>query len=167
MNRVTLIGNLGRDAERLSTQGGTTILKFSMATTRRVKRDEQWEDEVEWHRVVVFGRTAEAIADYMVKGKQVGIEGRLHTSSWERDGKKHYMTEVVAENVELLGGPRDSGGDRAEPRPKQRSTSRSGGSRGGGGRRQGPTDDGMGQDVEPDPPPSGPGAQFSEDDVPF
>jgi len=114
MNRVTLFGRLGKDPE-LKQAGGTSILKFSLATSERKKQGEQWIDHTEWHSVVVFGKRAEALSRLLAKGSRVLVEGKLRTSSWEKDGQKQYKTEVIADDVELLDGKRDAAPRRAAP----------------------------------------------------
>jgi single-strand DNA-binding protein len=108
MNRAILIGNLGGDPEITHTNGGTTIAKFSMATTesRTDKKSGIKQKYTEWHRVIVFGRLAEICGEYLYKGKQVCIEGRIQTNSWEKDGITRYSTEIIASNMEMLGGKR-------------------------------------------------------------
>ncbi|MFN3321944.1 MAG: single-stranded DNA-binding protein [Bryobacteraceae bacterium] len=105
VNKVILVGHLGRDAETKFTPSGQSRTTFSVATNRRIK-DQQtgdWRDETDWHNVVLW--RAENLANYLTKGTQVYIEGRLQTRSYDdKDGKKMYMTEVVAEEVILLGG---------------------------------------------------------------
>src|SRR2546422_10098052 len=105
VNKVILVGNLGKDAETKFTQGGTAVTKFTIATGRRWKDKQsgEWKEETDWHNVVLW--QAENLANYLLKGKQVYVEGRLHTRSYDdKDGKKQYFTEVVAEDVILLGG---------------------------------------------------------------
>jgi single-strand DNA-binding protein len=105
VNKVILVGHLGKDAETKFTQGGTPVTKFSIATGRRWKDQQsgEWKEETDWHNVVLW--RAENLANYLLKGKQVYIEGRLQTRSYEdKDGKKQWFTEVVAEDVILLGG---------------------------------------------------------------
>jgi single-strand DNA-binding protein len=105
VNRVTLIGHLGRDAEMTVTSSQTAITKFSVATSRRWKDSAsgEWKEETNWTSVVLW--RAENLAPYLTKGKQVYVEGRLQTRSYDdKDGKKVYTTEVVAEDVILLGG---------------------------------------------------------------
>lgn len=112
INKVILVGNVGRDPELRYTQSGTAVANFSLATNRRRKVNEQWEDETEWHRLVAWGRTAEVVNQYGGKGKQLYVEGRLQTRDWEdRDGNKRYTTEVVVEELKLLGGRVEGGGD--------------------------------------------------------
>jgi len=105
VNKVILLGNLGKDAETKFTQGGTPVTKFTIATGRRWKDQQsgEWKEETDWHNVVLW--RAENLANYLLKGKQVYVEGRLQTRSYEdKDGKKQWFTEVVAEDVILLGG---------------------------------------------------------------
>ncbi len=116
VNKVILVGNLGKDAETKFTPSGIARSNFSIATSRRWKDQSsgEWKEETEWHNVVLW--RAENLANYLLKGKQVYVEGRLQTRSWDdKDGQKKYMTEVVAEDVVLLGGRGDSapagGGD--------------------------------------------------------
>ena len=116
LNRVLLIGNLGRDAELRFTPSGAPVATFSMATT------ETWKDKTgakqertEWTRVVLWGTAAEAVSKYLTKGKSVAVEGKLQTRAWEKDGVKRYSTEVKADRVVLLGS-RD-GSDQHEATP--------------------------------------------------
>jgi len=109
VNKVILIGHLGRDAETKFTPAGVAVTKFSVATNRRWKDQQtgEWKEETDWANVVLWRQ--ENLANYLTKGKQVYVEGRLQTRSWDdKDGKKQYMTEVVADDVLLLGG-RDGG----------------------------------------------------------
>lgn len=114
VNKVILVGNLGADAEQRATAQGTTVVSFRMATTERYRdRDGQMRDDTEWHRVTLFGRVGEAIAQYLVKGKQIYLEGKLRTRQWDdKDGNKRYTTEVIGDRVVLLGGG-SGGGSRA------------------------------------------------------
>jgi single-strand DNA-binding protein len=111
LNKVMLIGNLGRDAETKFTPSGVPVTTFSLATTRRWKDQQsgEWKDQTEWHRIKYW--RAENVANYLTKGKQVYVEGRLETRSYDdKDGKKVYTTEVVCEHLVLLGGRQDSAG---------------------------------------------------------
>lgn len=111
VNKVFLIGNLGRDAETKFTPSGVARTTFSVATTRRIKDNQtgEWKDETDWHNIVLW--RSENIANYLTKGKQVHIEGRLQSRSYDdKDGNKRYVTEVVAEELMLLGGRGESGG---------------------------------------------------------
>jgi len=110
VNKVLLLGNLGRDPELRSTPKGNHVLNFSMATTRRWKDRETDEvhDQTDWHRIVVWGRQAEVLSEYLKKGSQVHVEGRLQTQSWtDNDGAKRYTTEIVASRIQMLGRPED------------------------------------------------------------
>lgn len=126
VNKVILIGNLGSDPELRYTTGGTPVAELSIATNRRYKaKDGDWKDEAEWHKVVVWGKQGENCKEYLAKGRTVYVEGYLKTTSWEgKDGVKRYKTEVVAEQVQFLGGRdggsgggsgRNSGGDDPPP----------------------------------------------------
>jgi len=110
VNRVTLIGNLGRDPEVRTTPNGTKVATVSLATTARWRDAETKEarERPEWHRIVLWGRNAEIVAEYCTKGSQLYVEGPLQTRSWnDRDGMKRYTTEVVARRVQLLGRAED------------------------------------------------------------
>ena len=106
VNKVILIGNLGKDPEVKYTPAGMAVANFSLATNERYKDKEgQWQDRTEWHNVVAWQRLAEIAGEYLKKGRSVYIEGRLQTRSWDdKDGQKHYKTEVVANDLVLLGG---------------------------------------------------------------
>jgi single-strand DNA-binding protein len=111
VNKVILVGNLGRDAETKFTPGGSSVTKFSVATGRRWKDQQsgEWKEETNWSNVTLW--RAENLAPYLTKGKQVYVEGRLQTRSYEdKDGKKVYATDVVADDVILLGGRGEGGG---------------------------------------------------------
>jgi len=97
LNKVMLIGNLGQDPEIKYSPSGTAIANLRIATTENKKgKDGSWEEQTEWHRVVMFGKTAETCKNYLHKGSKVYIEGRLQTRSWDdKDGQKKYMTEIV------------------------------------------------------------------------
>jgi single-strand DNA-binding protein len=109
VNKVIIIGRLGRDPEVRYTPDGTAVANFSVATSQEWKDKTSGEkkEKTEWHRVVAFRKLAELCGEYLAKGRQVYIDGRLQTRSWEKDGQTHYMTEVVANDVQFLGG-RDS-----------------------------------------------------------
>jgi single-strand DNA-binding protein len=113
VNKVILIGNLGKDPEVKYTPQGTAVAKITLATNERFKgKDGQWQDRTEWHNVVLWQRLAEIAGEYLKKGGKVYVEGRLQTRSWDdkTSGQKKYMTEVVANDLVLLGG-RGEGGD--------------------------------------------------------
>jgi single-strand DNA-binding protein len=113
INHVVLVGRLTRNAELKYTTSGGAVSKFGLAINQRRKKDDQWVDEAHFFDVVVWGKTAEALNQYLVKGKQVGIEGQLRQSRWEQDGQARSRVEISASNVMLLGS--GSGGGRAGP----------------------------------------------------
>lgn len=106
MNRATLVGNLTADPELRYTQGGTAVLNLRMATNEKYKKDEEWVDRVDYHNVVIWGKRGEGLAKFLAKGAPVLIEGGIRTNSYEKDGVKHYKTEIHATEVLLLGGKR-------------------------------------------------------------
>jgi len=112
VNKVILIGNLGRDPETRYTADGAAITNVSVATTRRYKdASGQQQEETEWHRVAFFGRLAEIAGEYLRKGRPVYVEGRLRTRKWQdKDGQDRYTTEIVAENMQMLGSREGMGG---------------------------------------------------------
>lgn len=113
LNRVTLIGNLGKDAEETFTQSGVSKTTFSLATSRRWKdQSGEWKEETDWHRVIAWRK--EHLTQYLFKGTKLYVEGRLQTRSYEKDGAKQYVTEVVAEEIILLGGGDQHGSRNAE-----------------------------------------------------
>ncbi|MGC4062428.1 MAG: single-stranded DNA-binding protein [Aquabacterium sp.] len=170
INKVILIGNLGRDPEVRYTPNGAAVCNVSVATTRNWKDKNSGDkvEETEWHRVVFYDRLAEIAGEYLKKGRPVYVEGRLKTRKWQdKDGKDNYTTEIVAEQMQLLGG-REGGG---------------GGGGGGYGGNQGGGDD-YGQDAPsapsrpatrpaaaqrpaPSAPKSSTGFDDMDDDIPF
>ena len=142
INRVVMVGRLTRDAELRYTGGGTAVCKFSLAINRRKKSGDRWEDEAHFFDVVLFGKQGEAINQYLVKGKQVGIDGELRQNRWEQDGQPRSKVEIAAFNVQLLGGGRG----------------------GQGGEQFQRSDDSVGGSFQP--PPQNSGGEF-EDDIPF
>jgi len=147
VNKVILIGNLGRDPELRYTPGGQPVANFSIATSEswNKKDGSGREERTEWHRIVAWGRTAELCAQYLAKGRTVYIEGRLQTREWEnKEGQKQRTTEVIANTVQFIGG--GGGGGSGAPR----------GAQGGGGA---PSGGGAGSGFDGGPPP--------EDDIPF
>jgi single-strand DNA-binding protein len=162
LNKVMLIGNVGRDPEMRYTANGTAQTSFSLAVNRayRDPGGSEWKEETEWFNIVVWAERAERIAQSVTKGKQVYIEGRFQTRSWDDDqGVKHYRTEVIANDVKLLG-PRDpaSGGGNSEwgdgsasygnrgPAARGAAPARGGFTRGGGSAAGAPG----GGDIDPD-----------------
>jgi single-strand DNA-binding protein len=106
VNKVILVGNLGRDAELRYTPNGSAVATLNMATTE-VWNDKQGQkqEKTEWHRVILWGKQAESLQEYLTKGKQIYVEGRLQTRQWDdKDGNKRYTTEIKADRVTLLGG---------------------------------------------------------------
>lgn len=147
VNKVILIGHLGRDAETKFTPSGAAVTSFSVATNRRWKDQQsgEWKEETDWSNVVLWRQ--ENLANYLTKGKQVYVEGRLQTRSYDdKDGKKQYRTEVVAEDVILLGGRGGDGTPDSGPVSMPRSARQPAG--GGGGT---PANE----------------AEITDDDVPF
>jgi len=113
LNKVILIGNLGRDPEIRTTQSGQTVANFSVATTRRWRdRDGNRQEETEWHYIVCWGRQAEVAGQYLTRGRLVSAQGRLQTRSWDaqQSGQKRYRTEIICDNFQMLGGRADSSG---------------------------------------------------------
>ena len=122
INKVILVGNLGNDPDVKYTQGGMAIATLSVATTSsRKDRDGNFQDKTEWHRVKLFGKTAEVAGEYLKKGRQVYIEGRLEYGSYEKDGVKHYTTDIIGDDMQMLGGGEGqrSGGGYGEDRPQR------------------------------------------------
>jgi single-strand DNA-binding protein len=146
VNKVILVGNLGRDAELRYTPGGAAVATINMATTE-VWNDKggQRQEKTEWHRVVLWGKTAESLNEYLTKGKQIYVEGRLQTRQWDdKDGNKRYTTEIRGDRVVLLGGA-------------------GGGGRGAGAGSSADRGEGGGSHA-PGPEPSEP---LTDDDIPF
>ncbi len=124
LNRVILLGRLGRDPEVRYAQSGTTVATLNMATDeRRPDGNGGWKNETEWHRVVLFGKQADLAKQYLTKGREVLIEGSLRTRQWQdKDGQKRYTTEVVAQNMRFVGGRAGGAGGASqgfEPREDQ------------------------------------------------
>jgi len=118
LNKVFLIGNLGRDPEIRTTPSGQSLAKFSIATTDRWRdREGNRQERTEWHNIVCWGRQAEIAGQYLSKGRQIFVEGRLQTDSWEdrESGQKRYRTEIVCNNFQMLGGRGDGPDSQPEP----------------------------------------------------
>jgi single-strand DNA-binding protein len=129
VNKVFLLGNVGKDPEIRSTAGGMTVASFSLATADRAKDAQgNWADKTEWHNLVCFQRTAEVVRDYVKKGTQVFIEGKISTRSWDdkESGQKKYRTEILVNELTLLGGK--SGGSEGGSYAKSSTASYSGSS---------------------------------------
>lgn len=113
VNKVILVGNLGKDPEVKYTPQGTAVAKFTLATNERFKdKSGEWQDRTEWHNLVAWARTAEIVGEYLKKGRTVYVEGSLRTSSWEdkQTNQKKYKTEIVVNDLVLLGGRGEGGG---------------------------------------------------------
>ena len=110
INHVVLVGRLTRDAELKYTAGGQAVCKFSVAINRRRKNGDQWEDEANYFDVVLWGRQGESLNQYLLKGKTVGVDGELRQDRWQQDGQNRSKVEIVANNIQLLGGTPGSGG---------------------------------------------------------
>ena len=174
LNRVLLLGNLGADPELRVTPGGQAVLKLRLATNESyVDKNNVRQERTEWHRVTVWGRRAEALGKFLQKGDSLFIEGRLQTSSYEKNGEKRYSTDIVANNIILSGGRgrgegagAGAGGGGARP---QRSAGGGGG--GGGGGFDGPPpddfDQGGGMGAGGGGGGGGAGAGGGDDDIPF
>ncbi len=151
VNKVILIGNLGRDPEVRSTPSGQPVATFTLATSRRWRdKSGQKQEQTEWHQIVVWGKQAEIAGQYLTKGKQIFLEGRLQTRSWDdrNTGEKKYRTEVVCDNFQMLGSRSGGGGGGGDYEP--------GGAPGGGG--GGYDEGGYG---------GGGGGDIDDDDIPF
>ena len=158
VNKAIIVGNLGADPEVRSTQSGTSVANFRVASNR-VWTDNSGEQkqETEWHRIVVFGRQAENCGQYLGKGSQVYVEGRIQTREWQdNNGNNRYTTEIVANNVQFLSGGQDSTGqmDGQPPPPEPRGDFGGGGGDGG---TSGGGGGGGGGDSEP----------FDDEEIPF
>ncbi|NQU05109.1 MAG: single-stranded DNA-binding protein [Calditrichaeota bacterium] len=123
VNKVILIGNLGKDPELTYTPSGLAVARFSMATAEKRKNPEgEWVDKTEWHRIVLFGKTAEAAGQYLSKGSHVYIEGKISYGSYEKDGVTRYTTDIIGNTMNMLGKRDDSGGaprQQSAPPPPQ------------------------------------------------
>ncbi len=119
INKVILVGNLGRDPELRTTTSGQPVANFTMATSRKWKnRDGERQEDTEWHTIVCWGRQAEVAGQYLTKGKQIYVEGRIQTRSWDdrQSGEKKYRTEIICDNFQMLGS-RGSSYDSGDQRP--------------------------------------------------
>jgi single-strand DNA-binding protein len=146
INHVVLVGRLTRDAELKYTAGGQAVCKFSVAVNRRKKSGEQWVDEANFFDIVLWGRQGESLNQYLLKGKQVGVDGELRQDRWEQDGQNRSKVEIVANNLQLLGGNSSAsgsggGGSYQERRVGEDRPARTEGPVDGGGGTDGFTDD--------------------------
>ena len=120
LNKVMLIGNISKDPELKYTPAGAAVASFSLATNESYKdKAGTQQDRTEWHRLVVWNKQAEIAAEYLKKGAQIFVEGKLQTRSWEKDGQKHYMTEIVVLNFQMLGRKSDGGAESPAPSDEQ------------------------------------------------
>ncbi len=128
INKVILVGNLGADPETRYTASGSAVTNIRIATSEswRDKQSGEQQERTEWHRVVFFGRLAEIAKEYLRKGSQVYVEGRLQTSKWQgQDGQDRYTTEIIANEMQMLGGRGDGGGASRGPRGDDSAPARS------------------------------------------
>ena len=117
VNKLILIGNVGKDPESSYTQGGMAITKLSLATTEKRKgRDGNKQETTDWHRVTFFGKLAEIVAQYVTKGSQICVIGRIKYGSYDKDGVKHYTTDIIGDEMQMLGGK----GQRSEPQKAEK-----------------------------------------------
>lgn len=121
VNKVLLLGRLGADPELRHTNNQTAVCNLSVATNdRRKGQDGQWTDFTEWHKVATFGKTAENCSNYLKKGRQVFVEGRIQTRKWQdKDGKDRYSTEIIANSVQFIGGKAEGGEYSSQSAPAQ------------------------------------------------
>ena len=151
VNKVILVGNLGRDAELRYTPGGAPVATLNLATTEvwNDKTSGQKQEKTEWHRIVLWGKSAESLSEYLTKGKQIFVEGRLQTRKWQdKEGHEKYTTEIRADRITLLGG---GGGGMAGGARPQRNAGAGAGSGGGGDHEP------MGEPI----------TDLTDDDIPF
>ena len=178
VNKVILIGRLGADPEVRYTQNGQAVANFNVATHESWKdRDGQPQEKTEWHRIVVWGRQAETCAEYLKKGREAYVEGRLETRQWQdREGNDRYTTEIKAQTVRFLGGRQNDGGGYANDRGGRPQSSGGQMAAMGNATQQAPSNGGMansggGMDNQQSAPasaPAGPqGGEFNDDDIPF
>lgn len=156
VNKAIILGHLGRDPELKYLQSGQPSCKLNIATSRRyTNKNNEAVEETEWHRVTVWGKQAEHCNNFLTKGRQVYVEGRLRTSSYDKDGQKHHTTEIVADTVQFIGGRDGAAGGGVE-----------GGER--SGRPAGRTPAGGGGEVAPEGDfGGGYGGNPGDDDIPF
>ena len=161
VNKVILVGNLGNDPDMKYTQGGMAICTLSLATTSvRKDKDGNQQERTEWHRVKLFGKLGEIAGEYLKKGRQVYIEGSIRYDKFTgQDGVEKYFTDIVADEMQMLGGGGEGGGGGGGPRP-ERAARPTGGPRGGGEAYGGGRSGGSAPPARVDDP-------FPDDDIPF
>ena len=158
INKVILVGNLGNDPEVKYTAGGMAICTLSLATTSvRKDKEGQQVEKTEWHRVKLFGKTGEIAGEYLKKGRQVYIEGRIEYGMYEKDGVKHYTTDIIGDDMQMLGGQGEGGGGGG-------GYSRDRGERAGSGA---PSRAPQSAQQQRQPPAAPPSDSFEDDDIPF
>ena len=176
INKVILVGNLGADPETRYTPGGAAITSIRIATSEawKDKQTGEQQERTEWHRVKFFGRLAEIAGEYLKKGSQVYIEGKLRTEEWEKDGVKRYSTDVIADEMQMLGGRGEGGGgggggsySRGEGGGGGSSRGSEGGGGGGGRQERGPARGPQSAPQRSAPPPVQNSGGFDDDDIPF
>lgn len=150
VNKVIIVGNLGKDPEVRFTPGGAAVANFTMATSESwTDKNGQKQERTEWHRIVAWGKTAELCGEYLKKGRQAFIEGKLQTRKWtDKEGKEHYTTEIVADRVVFLGSRSEGSGARSNDQ------------------EYGPPPPGM-EDSGAPPNGAGAGAVAGDSDIPF
>lgn len=168
INKVILVGNLGDDPDTRYTQGGMAVTKVRLATTSvRKDRDGNQQERTEWHRVTFFGKLAEIAGEYLRKGSQVYVEGSIrYSESTGDDGVKRYFTDIVVDEMQMLGGRGDGGGGGGD-RPARAPRAEGGGGYGGGGQRSSGGGGYGGQRSQSAPSSPPPMDDFSNDDIPF
>lgn len=152
VNKVILLGNVGKDPEIRSTGGGTMVANFTLATSDRQKDAQgNWQDRTEWHNLVAFQRTAEIVRDYVKKGTKLYVEGKIQTRSWDdkESGQKRYRTEIIVNDLSLLSGRDETGGGSSYSRSSGSSTASF-------DQRSAPSHDDYAQNTE-----------ISDEDIPF
>lgn len=170
VNKAIIVGRLGRDPEIRYSPQGMAIVKLAVATseTWTDKATGQRQEKTEWHRITVFGKQGENCERFLSKGREVYVEGRLQTSSYEKEGQTHYSTEIIANTVQFLGGRQDTGGYQGQGSGGYQS--QSGQPPQGGGFQPNQSDGGFQPDPTPPPSNAAPGMtgnQPPEDDIPF
>ena len=170
LNKVQIIGNLGRDPEVRYTPNGNAVCNVSVASTRQWKNKESGEkqEETEWHRVVFYDRLAEIAGEYLKKGRSVYVEGRLKTRKWtDKEGKEQYTTEIVATEMQMLGGREGMGGGASDDRGGEEYAGGGGGAGGGAPQRAPAPASRPAPASKPAPKPSATGFDNMDDDIPF
>ena len=163
INKVILVGNLGNDPETRFMPNGNPVTNISIATSEswKDKQSGQQQERTEWHRIVFFNRLAEIAGEYLKKGSKVYIEGALRTRQWDKEGQKHYSTEIIANEMQMLDGRNDGGMGGGFNQNNQPPNAGGGSSEFGSGGGQGNGSQGGSQDFSAPPP------EAFDDDIPF